>query len=585
MCAMPDSTAPQRTPESLTSGFHTVCLIYAQTAARQLRKAPPRGAYFRNCIVGHPGSCSCSLWPRTRNWGRGVGQRWIMRCCNRLSIMVSLTMLLATASTTSIGQTSAGPQTFKYQTLIPPGIGVPDQVETRLGTLRFFDGFPDRATVEKVYDNLDFHRGLDAYLTGLPAASIEAFHRSYANFGPVNQTVLISEQLLDSRSLFLTANTSTPYTVLYPDTKGGPLVLEIPPDVLGPMDDAWFRWVSDVGITGPDKGKGGKYLLLPPGYTGAIPDGYFVARPRTIGNLLFFRTFLRDGDPKPGVDNVKKNLKVYSLSQAANPPPMKFVDISGKAFDTIGLGDYSLFEFVNRVIQDEPIDALDPDTLGLFAAIGIEKGKPFAPDARLKKILTEAAAVGDATARSVTYKSRMKDAYFYPNSAWVTPFIGGSYKFEQDGAVNLDAKNMFFFYATGVTPAMTMKMVGEGSQYAGAFVDAKGNPLDGSKTYRLHMPPNIPAKDFWSFTLYDNQTRSMLQTDQQSPAVGSLTKGLLVNADGSVDVYFGPKAPSGKEANWVQTIPEKGWNTLLRLYGPLEPWFNKTWRPGEIEPM
>ena len=130
---------------------------------------------------------------------------------------------------------------------------------------------------------------------------------------------------------------------------------------------------------------------------------------------------------------------------------------------------------------------------------------------------------------------------------------------------------------------MTEKMVGQGSQYAGAFVDAKGNPLDGGKTYRLHMPPNIPAKDFWSFTIYDNQTRSMLQTDQQFPAVGSLTKGLLVNADNSVDVYFGPKAPAGKENNWVQTIPGKGWNTLLRLYGPLEPWFNKTWRPGEIE--
>jgi len=167
----------------------------------------------------------------------------------------------------------------------------------------------------------------------------------------------------------------------------------------------------------------------------------------------------------------------------------------------------------------------------------------------------------------------------------VTPFIGGSYKFEENGAVDLDAKAMFFFYATGVTPAMTMKMVGQGSQYAAAFVDAKGSPLDGSKTYSLHMPPNIPAKDFWSFTLYDNQTRSMLQTDQQSPAIGSLTKGLQVNADGSADVYFGPKAPIGKEANWVQTIPGKGWSTLLRLYGPLEPWFNKTWRPGEIEPM
>jgi len=301
--------------------------------------------------------------------------------------------------------------------------------------------------------------------------------------------------------------------------------------------------------------------------------------------VLFFRTFLKDGDPKPGVDRVKKNLRVYPLSQAANRPEMKFVDISGKAFNTIGPSDYSAFEYLNRTIQDEPRDALDPYTLGVFAAIGIEKGKPFAPDARLKKILVEAAAVGDATARTLTYQSRIKEAYYYPNSAWMTVFIGGSYKFEQDGALNLDAKDMFFFYATGITPAMTEKMVGKGSQYAAAFVDAKGNPLDGGKTYRLHMPPNIPAKEFWSFTAYDNQTRSMLQTDQQFPAVGSLTKGLLVNADGSVDVYFGPKAPVGKENNWVQTIPGKGWSTLLRLYSPLEPWFNKTWRPGEIEPM
>jgi hypothetical protein len=449
----------------------------------------------------------------------------------------------------------------------------------------FTDGFPDEATVAKVYDNLDFQRGLQAYLAALPAVSIAGFLKGFSELGPVNQTVLISEQLLDAKSLFLTANTTTAYTMLYLDTKDGPLVLEIPPEVLGPLDDGWFRWVTDMGITGPDKGKGGKYLLLPPGYTGTIPDGYFVARSRTFGNLLFFRTFLRDGDPKPGIDSVKKSLKVYSLSQAASPPVMRFVNISGKAFNTIGPGDYSLFEYINRVIQDEPIDAVDPDTLGLFAAIGIEKGKPFAPDARMKKILMDAAAVGDATARTLTYKTRLKEAYFYPNSAWLTPFIGSSYKFEENGAVNLDAKAMFFFYATGITPAMTMKMVGEGSQYAAALVDAKGNPLDGSKTYRIHMPPNVPAKDFWSFTVYDNQTRSMLQTDQQSPAVGSLSKGLVANADGSVDVYFGPRAPAGKERNWAQTVPGKGWNVLLRLYGPLEPWFNKTWRPGEIEPI
>ena len=385
---------------------------------------------------------------------------------------------------------------MKMTTDIPPSLVTPDTVDTRIGTLRFKDGFPDDATVAKVYDNLDFQRGVQAYLAALPAVSVEAFRKAYADFGPVNQTVLISEQLLDARSLFLTANTTTPYTIVYLDVKDGPLVVEVPPEVLGPMDDAWFRWVVDVGITGPDKGKGGKYLLLPPGYTGVVPDGYFVARPRTSGNLMFFRTFLKDGDPKPGVDSVKKAFRVYPLSQASNPPEMKFFDISGKAFNTIGPSDYSLFELVNRVIQDEPIDAVDPDTLGLFAAIGIEKGKPFAPDDRMKKILTEAAAVGDATARSLAYKSRMKDAYFYPNSAWLTPFIGGSYKFEQDGVVNLDAKAMFFFYATGVTPAMTMKMVGQGSQYAGAFVDAKGTPLDGGKMYSLHYAAQYSCQGF-----------------------------------------------------------------------------------------
>ncbi len=262
---------------------------------------------------------------------------------------------------------------------------------------------------------------------------------------------------------------------------------------------------------------------------------------------------------------------------------MNFVNISGKAFNTIGPSNYSAFEYIDHVIQNEPIDIMTPDMLGMFASIGIEKGKTFAPDARMKKILVNAAVVGDATARTVLFKTRIKEAFFYPNSAWMTAFIGGSYTFEQDGVRLLDAQSMFFFYATGITPAMSMKLApGEGSAYAACFVDSKGEALDGKNTYQLHMPPHIPAKDFWSFTAYDNQTRSMLQTDQQFPAVGSENKGLAVNQDGSVDVYFGPKAPPGKENNWVQTVPGKGWNTLLRLYGPLEPWFNKTWQPGEF---
>jgi hypothetical protein len=235
------------------------------------------------------------------------------------------------------------------------------------------------------------------------------------------------------------------------------------------------------------------------------------------------------------------------------------------------------------VVQEEPSEALDPERLGLFASIGIEKGKPFAPDARMKKILTDSTAVGNATARSILFRTRMKDAYYYPNSAWLTTFAGGYEFLLQPGVRNLDARVMFHYYATGITPAMALKMVGIGSQYAAAFVDSTGKPLDGSKTYKIHLPPNIPAKDFWSFVVYDNQTRSMLQTDEQFPSIGSEDKSVVVNPDTSVDVYFGPTAPTGHETNWVQTVPGKGWNVLLRLYGPLQPWFDKTWKPGEFE--
>ncbi|MCM3873052.1 MAG: DUF1254 domain-containing protein [Pyrinomonadaceae bacterium] len=471
----------------------------------------------------------------------------------------------------------------QYKTDIPPAITAPESVETRLGTLRFKDGFPDDATVQKVYDNLDFQHGVQAFLTAMPAASLAAIRKGIRSFGTDNQTVIIFETLMDSRSLFLTANTESIYAMAWLDLKNGPVVIESPPNTLGLVDDFWFHYVIDLGNAGPDKGKGGKYLFLPPDYKGLVPDGYHVFKSPTFGAWLGTRGFQVNGDPKPGVDNIKQRLRIYPLAQAASPPATNFVNVSGKAFNTIHAMDFSYFAEVNEVVQEEPSDAIDPETLGLLASIGIVKGKPFAPDARMKAILTEAAAVGSATARTLAYRTRIPEARFYPNSAWGTPFIGGSHEFLQDGARILDARSYFFFYATGITPAMSAKMVGVGSQYAAAFVDSKNQPLDGGKTYRLHLPPNIPAKDFWSIVLYDSQTRSMLQTAQQFPSIGSQKKGVVVNADTSVDVYFGPKAPPGKENNWVQTWPGRGWNTILRLYGPLQPWFDKTWRPGEID--
>jgi len=479
---------------------------------------------------------------------------------------------------------AAEPQKPKYAADVPEFLLTPDKVETDfLGELEFFDGMPSESTVKKAYDFLDLSRGVEAFLNGMSAASIYAMLEGFKQAGLEPGDLGITENLLDARTLFLTAQSTTPYALTEIDLKNGPVVVEIPGPVLGTLDDAFFRFVSDVGLTGPDQGKGGKYLFIGPDYEGDIPEGYFVAKSTTYRHWLLMRVFVKDGDLEGSVKELKEGFRAYPLAQANNPPKQNVYDLSGKQFNTIHANDELFYEELNAVIQYEPADAFNPELVGLFASIGIKKGEPFSPDARMQKILKDAAAIGNASARSLTFSPRSKAVYFYPDRQWYSAFAGGSHEFMNNGELVLDDRIMFHYVATGITPAMATPQVGTGSVYAFTAHDSKGHYLDGGEMYKVTLPEPIPVNNFWSFMVYSGQHRSMLETDQKSAGLDSNSPAVKPDQDGSYTIWFGPKAPEGHKGNWIQTMPDKSYCVLLRLYGPLEPWFDKTWKPGDFE--
>jgi hypothetical protein len=287
---------------------------------------------------------------------------------------------------------------------------------------------------------------------------------------------------------------------------------------------------------------------------------------------------------KKASDNIRNTLKVYPLAKKNNAPMMEFINGTGMEINAVLPNDYSFFEGLHAIIQEEPDFFLGPEKKGLLANIGIVKGQPLNPDTRMKNILVDAAAIGNTIARAISFSPRNPGLYTYgKNSGWYQPIINGNTTYIEDGSVINEGRVFYHFGYICVSPAMATKAAGKGSDYSMGMVDSKGRPMDGSKTYKLRMPPDIPVVDFWALTMYDTQTRCQLQTDQQFPTLDSYNKGMKKNKDGSVDVYFSPKPPKGQESNWLQTIPGKSWFVALRMYGPLEPWLNQTWRPGEIE--
>ena len=279
-----------------------------------------------------------------------------------------------------------------------------------------------------------------------------------------------------------------------------------------------------------------------------------------------------------------KKTRIYPLAEADEPEDNEWIDWADITFNTVHANDFSFYEEANELVQEEPVEALDAERAGQLAAIGIVHGEPFEPDERMRGILEQASGVGAGMARAIAYAPRDPGSELYGN--WKNAFVGGSYEFLRGGARLLDARTQFHYIATVITPAMAHAQVGAGSAHAYTVYDAHGDILDGGKTYRLHDDPDVPAKNFWSVDVYDTQTRSLLQVSSTIwPALASNSGKLKANVDGSYDLYFGPKAPEGQDSNWVETIPGKSWFPLFRAYGPLESWFDQSWKLGEFEPM
>ena len=475
----------------------------------------------------------------------------------------------------------------------------------KLANAEFAENRPTAESAQMLREELLFQRATQTYLWALPLINTLGMKEgSEKTFGAGYNVLPVWKKRLDAKTLVTTPNSDVIYAMGYVDLgKDGPIVFEAPPGLQGILLDFWQRpipvdggkFAGDVGLPGPDAGKGGKFLLLPPGYEGDVPEGYFVYRSQTRNVFIFLRAFYQDPQNLAPAVSLIEQSKIYPLNDKEKAKAMVFPDASGVAVDMLPVSDGRAFEQLKRLADSEGTDLADADGLGMLAAIGIVKGQPLAPDEKTRAILDRAAKTAYKTSRVVAFEENLggRSLRIYPDRRWINPLsditpdnpkpsMDLAWKNLAGGYLDLDARIWFFSNYYSVSPGMVSQIPGKGAMYMIAFTDSEGGALSGGSNYRLVLPPDIPAGNFWSVTLYEAENGSGLANGQPFPSLGSRDKPAM-NPDGSTDLFLGPKPPEGKEGNWLATVPGRGYFAILRLYGPGEGALNRTWKPGDIE--
>lgn len=456
-----------------------------------------------------------------------------------------------------------------------------EKIKTRIGKLTFESGYPSQETVEKLYNEMDFQRACQAYIWGIPAVGMAEWRMAHKNVIGAKNGQMVSYLSFDEKLGILTPNYTTPYIVSMIDLEeSGPIVIDIPEGLMaGMIMDAWQRVLADMGVVGPDEGKGGKYLILPHDHEMVEPEGYFVLKSE--GRTVFAGLRLLDADKEKAIRELMPLIKSYTWSEEGIGEEMPVVPCGDVEWSQMPPHGMDYWESLNKVIQSEPVMIRDRLILAQLRFLGIEKGKPFKPDKRQREILEEAAFVGEAMAKANTTDKRVEPA-FWPGTQWKHLLVVSTDQ-RKEAYDQLDERAAYFYEAVAVSKAMLTEEPGVGQRYIAAYKDGDGQWLSGENTYVLHVPADPPAEQFWSVTVYDEATRQMIVTEQGIPDLSSRKEDLVTNDDGSVDVYIGPEAPEGKEDNWIQTNPNKGWFAYFRFYAPTEAFFDKSWALPDFE--